>query len=301
MNWNTYINGFTSFITLEKSLSPNSIEAYLRDIRKLKSFLEEQNILIPPTEVQPEHLHDFSRYLGENKMSERSQSRVISGIKAFFQYLLLEDLIDVSPAELIEGPKIGRKLPPTLSVNEIKKMIRAIDLSKNEGIRNKTIIHLLYGCGLRVSELISLKISDINFSGQFLKILGKGNKERLVPLGSATIEPIKNYLEEIRNQQDAKTEHKDILFLNRRGGKLSRQMIFYITKDLVEKANINKVISPHSFRHSFASHLVEGGADLRIVQQILGHESITTTEIYTHLSQEHLEESILKYHPLSRD
>lgn len=300
MSWKPYINGFVSYLTLEKSLSQNSIEAYRRDINKLVSFLIQENINLSPTEIQAEHLHSFSIDLGSSGMKERSQSRILSGIKAFFKYLLIEDIIDVSPAELLEGPKIGRKLPDTLSIEEIRKVFQAIDLSKPEGARNKTILHLLYGCGLRVSELINLKISDIHAKSQYIKVLGKGNKERLVPVGEATLHPIQAYIDLYRVHLNIKPEAKDILFISKRGSKLSRQMIFYITKDLVDKAGIHKTISPHTFRHSFASHLVDGGADLRAVQQMLGHQSITTTEIYTHLTQEHLEKSILNHHPLSK-
>ncbi|MFA8300798.1 MAG: site-specific tyrosine recombinase XerD [Hyphomicrobiales bacterium] len=299
MDWKPYLNGFIDYLKLEKALSHNSIDAYKRDLNKLTLFLTENNTYKQPEEIDSEDLHLFSQHLGQLGISPRSQSRVISGIKSFFKYLIMEDLISKSPAEFLEGPRLGRKLPETLSIEEVKAIISAVDLSKAEGERNKTILHLLYGCGLRVSELIDLQISNINFNDKYIIILGKGNKERLVPVGNTTLKSLHNYLIFTRNHKETEKETKDLVFLNNRGRKLSRQMIFLIIKDLTEKAGIEKKVSPHSFRHSFATHMVDGGADLRAIQQMLGHQSIETTEIYTHISQDLLAKTIDKYHPLS--
>jgi integrase/recombinase XerD len=299
--WESYIKGFKSFLKLERSLSPNSIEAYVRDVGKLVQFLDYYNLQISPENVELKHLQDFLKWVNELGMSARSQARMISGIKTFYKYLLLEDVLKSSPAELLESPKVGRKLPDTLSTIEIDRIIEAIDLSKPEGGRNRAILETLYGCGLRVTELTELKISGIFFNEGFLKVIGKGNKERLVPLGSSAQKQILIYMREIRNHLSIGKGHEDILFLNKFGRKLSRVMIFYIIKDLAQKAGIRKTISPHTFRHSFATHLVEGGADLRAVQEMLGHASITTTEIYTHLDREYLRSNILQFHPRSRE
>ncbi len=298
MIWVNYIKGFKVYLKLEKSLSDNSIDAYLHDIEKLLQFFEISNKDIPPEKVTSDDLHSFIKYINEIGLSATSQARIISGLKAFFKYLLLEDLITQSPAELLEAPKTGRKLPDTLSVEEINNLIDAIDLSKPEGTRNKAMLETLYGCGLRVSELINLKISNIFFKEGFIKITGKGNKERLVPIGNVALKNIKIYIENIRNKQEVKKDFTDILFLNRRGARLSRVMVFLIIKELAERTGLKKTISPHTFRHSFATHLIEGGADLRAVQEMLGHESITTTEIYTHLDREYLREAILSFHPM---
>ncbi len=295
--WNSTIGGFKSYLQLEKSLSANTLAAYLADVTKLKQYLEVTHPGLAPEVVENRHLKDFISFINEMGLNARSQSRIISGIRAFYKYLLLENMIASDPTELLESPKIGRKLPDTLSVKDIEAIIKAIDLSKNEGLRNRAIIETLYGCGLRVSELVNLRLSNLDTKAGFVKITGKGNKERLVPIGSVALEQIEIYCAHVRNHLDIKKESRDILFLNRRGGKLSRVMIFNIIKDLAERATIHKSISPHTFRHSFATHLIEGGADLRAVQEMLGHESITTTEIYTHLDREYLREMIISFHP----
>ncbi|MCD6112479.1 MAG: site-specific tyrosine recombinase XerD [Bacteroidales bacterium] len=301
MNWDIYINGFKNYLKLERSLSGNSIQAYLHDIKILVQFLEIKKINLSPGDIQLYQLQDFIKYININGLETSSQARIISGIKSFYKYLLLENIIDNNPTELLEGPKIGRKLPDTLSVEEIDKIIDSIDLSVPEGQRNKAIIETLYSCGLRVSELVNLKISNIFFNSGFIKITGKGNKQRLIPIGKIALKYINIYLKEVRNTINIKKGNEDILFLNKRGSKLSRVMIFIIIKRLTEKAGINKTISPHTFRHSFATHLVEGGADLRAVQEMLGHQSITTTEIYTHLNREYLRENITEFHPRSKN
>jgi len=296
-NWASYIQSFKNYLSLERALSSNSIDAYLRDVRHLSQYIENNENGIPPQEVSLEHLRDFIKSMNQSGLNARSQSRLISGIKAFYKFLLLENIAVKNPAELLEQPKIGRKLPDTLSIAEIERIIAAIDLSKPEGERNRAIIETLYGCGLRVSELVNLKITDLYFKEGYVKVTGKGDKERLVPIGQTAQKQIAIYLKEIRNHQDIQKGFENILFLNRRGRKLTRVMIFTIIKQLAEKAGIHKTISPHTFRHSFASHLVDGGADLRAVQEMLGHESITTTEIYTHLDRDYLRTTILLYHP----
>ncbi|MCG9879063.1 MAG: tyrosine recombinase XerD [Bacteroidia bacterium] len=299
--WKPYINGFKLFLQLEKSLSQNSVEAYIHDVEKLQQFISiEQNESINPTQIKLSHLRAFIGYLNSLGLAANSQARIISGIKAFFHYLILEDEIKNSPAELLEAPKLSRKLPDVLAVHEIDSMIANIDLSTPEGFRNKTIVETMFACGLRVSETNDLKISHIYFKEKFIKVTGKGNKERLVPIGNSALKLIDIYLKEIRLHQNPKPGCNDILFLNRRGGKLSRQMIFYILKDLAKNAQINKDISPHTLRHSFATCLVEAGADLRAVQQMLGHESITTTEIYTHLDRAYLHDIVVQFHPRGR-
>jgi len=300
VNWQTYIKGFGSFLKLEKSLSGNSIEAYIHDVEKLTQFLDFTKTDISPEKIEPRHLQDFLKWINELGMSAATQSRVLSGIRGFYKYLLMEDVIRIDPTELLESPKIGRKLPDVLSIIEIDQLIAAIDLSKPEGERNKAILETLYSCGLRVSELINLKISNISFKTGFIKITGKGDKERLVPIGNVALKQIKIYLENIRGQLKIKKESEDILFLNNRGSRLSRVMIFTIIKRLTKQIGLNKNIHPHTFRHSFASHLIDGGADLRAVQEMLGHESITTTEIYTHLDREYLRDAIIRFHPRSK-
>ncbi len=297
MNWQSYIKGFRSYLQIEMSLSDNTVESYLRDIEKLLSFLISENIDRSPKEISLKNLQDFIKSINEIGLSSKSQARIISGIKAFYKYLLLEDIIVKDPTELLEAPKTTRKLPDTLSDKEVIKIIDSIDRSKPEGERNRAILETLYGCGLRVTELINLKITDINFSEEFIRVIGKGNKERLVPLGKVASKHIKLYLNNIRNQIKPKKEATDILFLNNRGNKLSRVMIFLIIRDAAERTGINKNISPHTLRHSFASHLVDNGADLRAVQEMLGHKSITTTEIYTHLESSYLRKTIENYHP----
>lgn len=300
MNWESYIQGFVTHLRLEKSLSVNSIQAYKRDIYKLVHFLEESERMNPPQSLTLRDLQDFIQSIHKTGLSDTTQARIISGIKAFYKYLLLEDVVQESPAELLEGPRTKRKLPDTLSIEEINQLLNTIDKSTPEGIRNSAIIETLYGCGLRVSELTGLRISQIFFNDRFVKITGKGNKERLVPLGNAAYLEIRQYMDHIRVHIEPQKGYSDILFLSKSGKRLSRVMIFLIVKSLTEKAGIHKKISPHTFRHSFATHLVEGGADLRAVQEMLGHESITTTEIYTHLNRDYLRENILSYHPRGR-
>lgn len=300
MNWEIYKGGFKSFLILEKSLSKNSIEAYLRDVNKLIQFLENKQYTLHPKDLQLKHLQEFIKWINDLGMSASSQARVISGIKGFYKYLLLENILDSDPTLLLESPKLGRKLPDILSIEDINKIINIIDLSKPESQRNKAMLETLYSCGLRVSELIELKISNLYLKDGFIKVIGKGNKERLVPIGNAAVKEILIYKNELRCRNIIKNDHQDYLFLNSRGSKLSRVMIFIILKNLVRKTGLKKKISPHSFRHSFATHLIEGGADLRAVQEMLGHESITTTEIYTHLDRDYLRQTIIQYHPRSK-
>jgi integrase/recombinase XerD len=299
MIWQSYINGFKNYLKLEKSLSENSVMAYVSDIVKLQQFLELENNDKKPAEIKLNDLQQFIYWVSTSGLSATSQARIISGIKAFYKYLLIEDVVKESPAELLESPKTGRKLPDTLSQDEIDSLILAIDLSKPAGTRNKAMLETLYGCGLRVTELINLKISNLYFNEGFIKVSGKGKKERLVPIGGEAMKQIKIYLETVRVHLDIKKENSDYLFLNNRATRLSRVMVFMLIKELAEKTGLKKSISPHTFRHSFATHLIEGGADLRAVQEMLGHESITTTEIYTHLDREYLREAILSHHPRS--
>lgn len=300
MKSSSLINGFKAYLQLEKSLSENSVSAYVSDVEKLLHFSNEQLNGKSITTLSLEELRRFLSYLNEFEIAARTQSRIISGIKAFYKYLVLEDIVTSNPSELLEAPRIGRKLPVTLSIEEIDNIESAIDLSTPEGTRNLAIIETLYSCGLRVSELINLRLSNLYFDEGFVRVIGKGDKERLVPIGSSAIKYINIYSTEIRNHLNIQKGNEDIVFLNRRGKQLTRVMIFTIVKRLVAKAGIKKTISPHSFRHSFATHLVEGGADLRAVQEMLGHESITTTEIYTHLDREYLRETILSYHPRAK-
>lgn len=297
MNWKPYINGFVSFLKLERSLSANTIAAYLHDIELLVNWLEEQKFEKSPTDVSLSDLQKFIKTIHEIGLGASSQARIISGIKAFYKYLLLEDITGANPTELLEAPKTGRKLPDTLNIEEIDKIISSIDRSTPEGERNVAMLEVLYGCGLRVSELINLKISDLYLEVGYIRIIGKGNKERLVPLGKIAANQIKLYLEEIRAHIQPKKEAQDVLFLNKRGTALSRVMVFLIIKNATQKAGIRKKISPHTFRHSFATHLVENGADLRAVQEMLGHKSITTTEIYTHIDRQYLRKAIDDFHP----
>ncbi|MEI6060131.1 MAG: site-specific tyrosine recombinase XerD [Bacteroidota bacterium] len=298
MIWESYRRGFDAFLRLEKSLSQHSVDAYKHDIEKFTAFLEENQIAVQPAEITLSHLQDFLKWLNQSTLNARSQMRIISGIRAFYKYLLLENLVSDDPTHLLDMPRIGRKLPEFLTINEIERLLAAIDLSKPEGERNKAMVETLYGCGLRVSELVNLKISGIYFNEGFIRITGKGDKERLVPFGGKAMKQINLYLHEIRSQVAIKKGNEDFLFLNRRGSKLTREMIFTIIKDLAITAGIRKTIGPHSLRHSFATHLVEGGADLRAVQEMLGHSSITTTEIYTHLDRTYLRQNILDHHPL---
>jgi integrase/recombinase XerD len=297
MNWQSYSNGFKAYLKLERSLSDNTIEAYLHDINKLIQFLEINNIQISPMEMDLKILKKFVQWIYELGMTDYSQARIISGIKAFYKYLLMEDLLDKNPAELLEAPKLKRQLPDTLDITEIETLLNAIDLSKPEGVRNRAILETLYSCGLRVTELVNLKISQIYFDEHFIRVIGKGDKERIIPIGSHALKHIDLYLHQIRVHIAIKKGNDDFLFLNHRGTKLSSVMIFLIIKDLVKITGIKKIISPHTFRHSFATHLVEGGADLRAVQEMLGHESITTTEIYTHLDRSFLRQTLVQFHP----
>ena len=297
MDWRSAIKGFQAYLKLEKGLSDNSIEAYSRDIDKLQQFA---NIL--PNSLKPDafslnDLRQFINWVNELGMIPSSQARILSGIKSFYKYLLAEDMIKNNPAELLESPKKQRKLPDTLSYQDINKLIEAIDLSKPDGTRNKAIIEVLYSCGLRVSELTELKLSNLYLEIEFIKVIGKGSKERLVPIGGEAIKALKLWIDHDRVHIPIKKGEEDMVFLNRRGSRLSRVYIFMLIKQLAEAAGIKKSVSPHTLRHSFATHLVEGGADLRAVQEMLGHESITTTEIYTHLDREYLKETIISYHP----
>jgi len=297
MKWDAYINGYASYLKLERSLSVNSVTSYIEDVQKLAQFFSTEHSSITPQKVSADILRDFIAWINKKGLSGRSQARVLSGIKGFFKYLILENIIQDNPATLLESPRIGRKLPDTLSIEEIDSIISAIDLSKPEGTRNKAILETLYSCGLRVSELVEMKISNYFPEIGYIKITGKGNKERLVPIGSIAVKCIKLYREGVRVHRQPMRGSEDILFLNKRGCKLTRVMIFTIIKQLAEKAGIKKTISPHTFRHSFATHLINGGADLRAVQEMLGHESITTTEIYTHLDRDYLRQSIMQFHP----
>jgi integrase/recombinase XerD len=295
--WEPYKKGFKTYLQLEKSLSANSVDAYLRDIEHLTFFLREKGNLKSPGDITLKDLQHFVKWIAGLGMSSASQARIISGIRAFYRYCLLEDISKTDPATLLEAPKLKRALPDTLSFEEIEKMIGAIDLSMPEGGRNKAILETMYSCGLRVSEVTGLKISQLYLEVGFIRVTGKGDKERLVPIGSSAVKYINIYKNNIRPHWLPKKGNEDTLFLNRRGSKLSRVMIFYIIKDLATKAGINKTISPHTFRHSFATHLIEGGADLRAVQEMLGHASITTTEIYTHLDRDFLRKTLEQFHP----
>ena len=295
--WEAYKKGFKAYLQLEKSLSDNSVEAYLRDVEKLTTFLIATDQKKNPTETDLKTLQQFVKWIGELGMTASSQARTISGIKGFYKYCLIENIVTINPTALLEAPKLKRSLPDVMSFDEIEKIIGKIDQSKPEGGRNKAILETMYSCGLRVTEAINLQISCLYLDVGFIRVTGKGNKERLVPIGSDAVKYIKLYKDNIRVHVPIKKGCEDILFLNKRGGQLSRIMIFYIIKDLAIKAGITKNISPHTFRHSFATHLVEGGADLRAVQEMLGHESITTTEIYTHLDRDFLRSTLQQFHP----
>lgn len=297
MNWESSIIQFRNYLKLERSLSGNSIAAYETDIRKFVTYLEIAKLQVSPFNVSKQNLKDFIEWINKLGLNARSQARIISGLKAFFKYLILEDLIETDPSSLLESPRLGRKLPEVLSLEEIDRIIAAIDLSKPEGQRNKAIIETLYSCGLRVSELVNLKISNLYFDDEFIRIVGKGDKERLVPIGQKAMKEIRFYFQDRNLLSNIDKASENTVFLNRRGKKLTRVMIFTIIKKLAEKAKITKNISPHTFRHSFASHLIDGGADLRAVQEMLGHESIITTEIYTHLDREYLRDAIIRFHP----
>jgi len=299
MKWEDGKKGYENYLKLEKSLSQNSIAAYVNDINKLVVFLNDNFKNVTPEKVKLQHLKSFVEWLNSKDVSPRTQARTISGIKSFYKYLLIEGKITSDPTALLESPKIGRKLPDILAMEEIDSLIEGIDLSKPEGQRNKAMLETLYSCGLRVSELVNLKITNLFFDQGFIKIEGKAEKERLVPVSGRAITEINRYLSGYRKSLKVSKESENILFLNRRGKKLSRVMIFTIIKNLAEKVGLDKKISPHTFRHSFATHLINGGADLRAVQEMLGHESILTTEIYTHLDKDYLRSTIHQYHPRS--
>jgi integrase/recombinase XerD len=295
--WDAYKKGFKAYLQLEKSLSDHSVEAYLRDVDKLTEFLLAAEQTQSPADIDLKTLQQFIKWISELGMTATSQARIISGIKGFYKYCLIENIVTTDPTTLVEAPKLKRSLPDVLSFDEIENIIAEIDQSKPEGGRNKAILETMYSCGLRVSEVVNLQISCLYLDVGFIRVIGKGNKERLVPIGSDASKYIKLYKENIRVHVPIKKGSEDILFVNKRGGQLSRIMIFYIIKDLAQKAGITKNISPHTFRHSFATHLVEGGADLRAVQEMLGHESITTTEIYTHLDRDYLRSTLQQFHP----
>ncbi len=295
--WNIYKKGFKAYLQLEKSLSANSVEAYLRDVDKFTQFLSINHRDIRPAEVTLKHLEEFLQWIGGLGMTPASQSRIISGLRNFYKYCLQEQITQKDPTGLLETPKLIKHLPDVLTYDEIETISNNIDVSKPEGTRNKAVIETLYSCGLRVSELVNLRLSCLYFDIGYVRIIGKGDKERLVPIGSAAVKYIGIYRNNVRVHLPVVPGHEDFLFLNRRGKKLSRIMIFMIIKDAARKAGITKTISPHTFRHSFATHLVEGGADLRAVQEMLGHESITTTEIYTHLDREYLRSTLQQFHP----
>jgi integrase/recombinase XerD len=295
--WEPYKKGFKAFLQLEKSLSENSVEAYLHDIDKLTQFLQAENITKTPEQIELDDLQHFMRWIAELGMTSASQSRIISGVRQFYKYCLMEQICKADPTALLEAPKLKRKLPDVLHFEEIERIIAQIDLSKPEGVRNKAILETMYSCGLRVSEVVNLRLSNLYLDIGFIKVRGKGDKERLVPIGTDAIKHIQLYRTTIRVHLDIKPGFEDILFLNRYGRQLTRQMIFLFIKQCVKMAGIRKSISPHTFRHSFATHLVEGGADLRAVQEMLGHESITTTEIYTHLDRDFLRATLNQYHP----
>tara|TARA_R110002124_G_scaffold153400_4_gene320436 strand:- start:508 stop:1404 length:897 start_codon:yes stop_codon:yes gene_type:complete len=296
MNWDSYIKSYQSYLKIERGLSKNTIENYSFDVERLCLYLEENGYAISPTVIDDTVVQQFI-YVISAQVNARSQARIISGLKSFFNYLIFEDYREDNPLELIESPKTGRKLPDTLSIEEIDALIDAVDLSSNEGERNRAMLETLYGCGLRVSELVALKISDLFFDEGFIKITGKGNKQRFVPISDVCRTYIENYKDTVRVHINVKKGYNDTLFLNRRGSQLTRAMIFTIIKNLALKINLSKTISPHTFRHSFATHLLENGADLRSIQLMLGHESITTTEIYLHLDRKFLKEVIHNFHP----
>jgi len=299
LDWSKQSYRYRAFLRLEKSLSGNSVNAYLSDLDKLRAFLETTGHDLQPESVTHGHLKEFLIWIGELGMSPRSQARIVSGIKSFFRYLSMEEQISRDPSELLESPRPGRRLPVILHVDEIDRIMAAIDLSRQEGHRNRAIIETLYSCGLRVSELVDLRITNLFFRDGFIKVTGKGSKERLIPISQRAVHEIEMYFSQTRNHQNPVKAAENYVFLNRRGNKLSRVMIFTMIKELVQKAGIRKKVSPHTFRHSFATHLVEGGADLRAVQEMLGHESILTTEIYTHLDRDYLRDAIIRFHPRS--
>jgi len=298
MNWPAAIQSFRNYLLLERSMSHHTIEAYVNDVGKFVQWLELEDRTLPPLAVKADDLTQFILWANRLGLEASTQARLISGLRAFYRYLLVEDMLDDDPTELLESPRMRRKIPEVLSVYEMQAMLHAVDLSDPQGQRNRAILEMLYACGLRVSELVSLRLTQLFLEANFLKVVGKNNKERLVPIGADAVKYLRIYLEKIRSLQDnIKKEAENVVFLNRRGGRMSRVMVFLLVKEFAAKAGIVKNISPHTFRHTFATHLVEGGADLKAVQDMLGHESITTTEIYTHLNAEYLKETIYLYHP----
>ncbi|MBL7776529.1 MAG: site-specific tyrosine recombinase XerD [Saprospiraceae bacterium] len=298
MTWPAALQSFRDYLLFERSLSRNTLDAYLSDVQKFVRYLELEQPDVQPLHVRQADLERFIHWINRLGLEASSQARLLSGLRAFYKFLLMEDLLDDDPTELLEGPRLRRKMPAVLTVHEIQQMLDAIDLSDPQGHRNRAIVETLYACGLRVSELVDLRLSNLFLSAGFVKVLGKNNKERLVPIGSEAVKYLNYYIEQVRAfQPNIRPGHENVVFLNRRGARLTRVMVFYIIKDLAEKVGIQKTISPHTFRHSFATHLVEGGADLKAVQDMLGHESITTTEIYTHLDTEYLKEVIYLFHP----
>ncbi len=301
MTWKTTLSSFRAYLKLERGLSENSIEAYLRDVKKLEQYVELQHWTFSPLDLTAKHLEQFIFYLHELGLESTSQARLISGIKGFYKYLLLEDLLQHDPSELLEAPRLARKIPSVLTYDDIQKMLKSIDLSETHAVRNRAMLETLYACGLRVSELVNLKLTNLFLEVGFIKVVGKGNKERLVPIGDEAIKYIQQYQTSVRRlQTNIQKEDENVLFLNRNGKGLTRVMIFLIIKDIAKNAGIEKDVSPHTFRHSFATHLLEGGADLKAIQDMLGHQSITTTEIYTHLDTEYLKETILMFHPRNK-
>jgi integrase/recombinase XerD len=300
MRWETAIDGFRSYLRLERSLSGNTVEAYLRDIGHLRTYFTAEAGIDDPTKLVYKDLVAFVHHVADLGLEATTQARMVSGIKAFYRYLEFDDAISTDPTTLLEAPRIGRKLPDVLSADEVGRMLDLVDLSTPEGTRNRAMLETLYGCGLRVSELVALRMSDVHFNDGFVRVVGKGDKERLVPLGSMAARHMQLYMDGVRRHQNVQRTHQDVMFLNNRGAMLTRQMVFFIVRKAVETAGIQKVIGPHSLRHSFATHLVEGGADLRAVQDMLGHVSITTTEIYTHLDRSFLHENIMQFHPRAR-
>lgn len=300
MDWKSGIQGFKMYLQLERSLSANTVKGYLTDLAKLVDYVHEQDPPPSPLAIETNELSEFMQHTAEQGIKPRSQARVLSALHSFFKYLLLENARPDDPTELLEGPKLSRKLPDVLSIDEIDRMFAAIDHSKPQGMRSRAMLEVLYGCGLRVSELTGLKLSNLYMEIDFLKVVGKGNKERLVPLGGSAKKWLRHYIEDVRVHIEVDPKHEDMVFLNNRGRAISRVSVFTMIKSLAKEAKIKKSISPHTFRHSFATHLVDGGANLRAVQQMLGHESITTTEIYTHLSNDYLKSTILEFHPRNR-
>lgn len=300
MNWNLALNGFRAHLMLERSMSANSLEAYLRDVSKLQQFLALKNLDYKPTEVTTELIADLMQYLESLGLEATSQARTLSGLKTFYRFLLLEDALDVAPTDLIEAPKLGRKIPDVLTVEEVDRIFTAIDLATPQGHRDRAILEVLYACGLRVTELLNLKISKLYFHEGYITVIGKGDKERLIPIGGEAQKHVEYYLNNERKRMKAVKDCEDYLFLSYRGRQLTRAKVFALIKELCAKAEIEKTVSPHTFRHTFATHLIEGGADLKVVQDLLGHESITTTELYTHLDTAYLRETIMMFHPRNK-